>query len=157
MRRTGFGLAMLAVFGVAAAGGLVLAGCGGDDDGQDSAAGRAAERYVDAYNDRDFKTVCSMLSESYKEERQLGPGGAIEPEEGQLRTGCPQYFAEHTSGAPTSLTLDDVEEKGNVATAHLRSESEDAPGGEAELTLALARQPDGSWQVTDLTSSSASP
>jgi ketosteroid isomerase-like protein len=156
MRRTGIGLAVLAVLSAATVAGLVLGGCGGDDDGGDSAAERAAQRYVDAYNDRDFKTVCSMLTDSYKDERQFGPGGAIEREEGQLRTGCPQYFAEHTSGAPTSLTLDGVEERGNVATANLRSESEDAPG-EAELTLALARQPDGSWQVTDLTGSPASP
>jgi ketosteroid isomerase-like protein len=151
MRLTGIGLAVLCA---AAVGAAMLGGCGGDD-GQDSAAEQAAQRYVDAYNDRDFKTVCSMLTDSYKDERQFGPGGAIEPEEGQLRTGCPQYFAEHTSGAPTNLTLDDVEERGSVATAKLRSESEDA-SGEAELTLALARQPDGSWQVTDLTGSSAS-
>lgn len=146
MRRTGIGLAVLAAVGVAA-----LAGCGGgDDDGKDSAAGRAAQRYVDAYNDRDFKTVCSMLSESYKAERQLGPGGSIEPEEGELRTGCPQYFDEHTSGAATTLTLVDVEDKGSVATAHVRSESEDTDG-ETDLTMALTRQPDGAWQVNDLT------
>jgi ketosteroid isomerase-like protein len=145
MRRTGIGLAVVAVAWAGA-----LAGCGGDDDdGTDTAAGRAAQRYVDAYNDRDFKTVCSMLTDSYKDERQFGPGGAIEEEEGQLRTGCPQYFDEHTSGAPTTLTLDEVEENGSVALAKVRSESEDA-GGEADLTITLARQPDGSWQVNDL-------
>jgi hypothetical protein len=143
-------LAAVVVFAAA------LTGCG-DDDGQDSGAGRAAERYVDAYNDRDFNTVCAMLSESYKQERQFGPGGVLEPEEGELRTGCPQYFAEHTSGAPTKLELEEVEENGSAATANLRSEAEDAPSGEVELTLALARQPDGSWQVTDLTGASASP
>jgi ketosteroid isomerase-like protein len=141
-------LAVVVVFTVA------LTGCG-DDDGQES-AGRAAERYVDAYNDRDFKTVCAMLSESYKQERQFGPGGALEPEQDELRTGCPQYFAEHTSGAPTKLELEDVEENGSVATANLRSETEDARSGEVELTLALARQPDGSWKVTDLSGSAAS-
>jgi ketosteroid isomerase-like protein len=155
MRRTGIGLAVPGVLCAVAVAGAMLGGCGGDD-GQDSAAEQAAQRYVDAYNDRDFKTVCSMLTDSYKDERQFGPGGAIEREEGALRTGCPQYFAEHTSGAPTNLTLDGVEEKGSVATANLRSESEDAPGGEAELTLALARQPDGSWKITDLTGSSTS-
>jgi ketosteroid isomerase-like protein len=148
MRRIGIGQVVV----VAAVGAAILAGCGGDDNGKDSAVGRAAQRYVDAYNDRDFKTVCGMLSESYKDERQLGPGGAIEPEEGQLRTGCPQYFDEHTSGAPTTLTLLSAEENGNTGTAHLRSESEDT-GGEAELTLAMTRQPDGSWQVNDLTGS----
>jgi ketosteroid isomerase-like protein len=140
MRRTGIGLAVLAV---ACAG--ALAGCGGDDDdGTDTAARRAAQEYVDAYNDRDFKTVCTMLTDSYKDERQFGP------------TGCPQYFDEHTTGAPTTLTLVEVEENGSVARAKVRSESEDA-SGEVELTVALARQPDGSWQVNDLTGSSASP
>jgi ketosteroid isomerase-like protein len=146
MRRVWIGLGLLAVLCAAA-----VAGCGGNDNGTDTAAGRAAQRYVDAYNDRDFKTVCSMLSESYKEERQLGPGGAVEPEEGELRTGCPQYFDEHTSGAPTTLELLDVEENGSTATAHVRSKSEDAPGGETELTVALTRQADGAWQVSDLT------
>jgi ketosteroid isomerase-like protein len=140
MRRTGFGLVVLAV---ACAG--ALAGCGGDDDDStDTAAGRAAQEYVDAYNDRDFEAVCSMLTASYKDERQFGP------------TGCPQYFDEHTTGAPTTLTLVEVEENGSVATAKVRSESEDA-SGEVELTVALARQPDGSWQVNDLTGSSALP
>jgi ketosteroid isomerase-like protein len=140
MRRTGIGLAVLAV---ACAG--ALAGCGGDDDdGTDTAVERAAQEYVDAYNDRDFRTVCSMLTDSYKDERQIGP------------TGCPQYFAEHTTGAPTTLTLVEVEENGSVARAKVRSESEDA-SGEVELTVALARQPDGSWQVNDLTGSSALP
>jgi len=139
------GLGLLAIVCFAA-----LAGCGGDGDGNDTEAGRTAQRYVDAYNDRDFKTVCSLLSESYKDERQLGPGGAVEPEEGELRTGCPQYFDEHTSGAPTTLELLDVEENGPSATAHVRSKSEDARGGGAELTMALTRQPDGTWQVNDL-------
>jgi ketosteroid isomerase-like protein len=140
MRRMGIGLAVLAV---ACAG--ALAGCGGDDDdGTDTAAGRAAQEYVDAYNDRDFEAVCSMLTASYKDELQFGP------------TGCPQYFDEHTTGAPTTLTLVEVEENGSVATAKVRSESEDA-SGEVELTVALARQPDGSWQVNDLTGSSALP
>ena len=147
MRRTWIGIAVLAAVCAGA-----IAGCGGgDDNGKDTEAGRAAQRYVDAYNDRDFKTVCSMLSESYKEERQLGPGGAVEPEEGELRTGCPQYFDEHTSGAATTLTLLDAEQNGQVGTAHIRSESEDAPGGEAELNMGLAREPGGAWQVTDLT------
>jgi ketosteroid isomerase-like protein len=143
----GIGVAMLAVICAAA-----FAGCGGgDDNGKDTEAGRAAQKYVDAYNARDFKAVCTLLSESYKEERQLGPGGAVEPEEGELRTGCPQYFAEHTSGAATKLTLLDTEQNGEVGTAHIRSESEDTPGGEAELTMGLARGPNGTWQVTDLT------
>jgi hypothetical protein len=146
MGRTSTGIAVLAAVCAAA-----FAGCGGgDDNGKDTEVGRAAQKYVDAYNARDFKTVCSLLSESYKDERQLGPGGAVEPEEGELRTGCPQYFDEHTSGAATRLTLLDAEQRGQIGTAHLRSESEDTPAGEAELNMGLAREPNGTWQVTDL-------
>jgi ketosteroid isomerase-like protein len=151
MRTTGKGLVALAT--LCAVGAVMLAGCGGgDDDGTDTAAGRAAQQYVDAYNDRDFDTVCTLLSKSYKAERELVPGSAEEPEEeGELETGCAQYFKEHTGGATTTLTLVDVQEKGAVATAHIRSESEDNPDGEADETLGLARQRDGSWKVTDIT------
>src|SRR5919204_4936197 len=139
-RTTGIGLAAVTIV---CAG--LLAGCGGgDDNGTDTAAGRAAQQYVDAYNDRDFDTVCTLLSKSYKAERELVPGSAEEPEEeGELETGCAQYFKEHTGGATTTLTLVDVQEKGAVATAHIRSESEDTPGGEADETIGLARQRDG--------------
>ncbi len=148
MRATGIGLAALAL--VCAA---VIAGCGGgDDNGTDTAAGRAAQQYVDAYNARDFDRVCALLSKSYKAERELVPGSADEPEEeGELETGCAEYFKEHTGGASTTLTLVDVQEKGAVAMAHVRSKSEDNPGGEADETIGLARQRDGSWKVTDIT------
>jgi ketosteroid isomerase-like protein len=147
-RTTGIGLAALALVCAGA-----LWGCGGgDDNGTDTAAGRAAQQYVDAYNDRDFNQVCSLLSKSYKAERELTPGSGEEPEEeGELETGCADYFKEHTGGASTTLTLVDVQERGTVATAHIRSESEDTPGGEADETIGLARQADGSWKVTDIT------
>jgi ketosteroid isomerase-like protein len=152
-RTTGIGLAALAV----ACGGL-FAGCGGgDDNGTDTAAGRAAQQYVDAYNARDFNKVCSLLSKSYKAERELVPGSADEPdEEGELETGCAEYFKEHTGGATTTLTLVDVQNRGSVASAHVRSESSDTPGGEADETIGLARQRDGSWKVTDITAYSGS-
>lgn len=131
----------------------LLAGCGGGDDkGTDTPAGRAAAQYVDAYNARDFNRVCSLLSKSYKAERELVPGSADEPEEeGKLETGCAEYFKEHTGGAATTLTLVDVQENGAVANAHIRSESEDTPGGHADETIGLARQRDGSWKVSDIT------
>ncbi len=146
--RTGIGLAALLVVSLA-----LLAGCGGDDiEGVDTPAGQAAQRYVDAYNGRDFNQVCDLLSQSYKAERELVPGSAEEPEEeGELETGCAEYFKEHTGGASTKLTLLDVKVDGAVASAHIRSESEDTPGGEAEETIGLARQRDGSWKVTDIT------
>ncbi|HEY7121650.1 MAG TPA: hypothetical protein VH329_03735 [Solirubrobacterales bacterium] len=151
MRITGICLAGVcaAVLAVAA-----LAGCGGggSDNGTDTPAGRAAEAYVDAYNDRNFDQVCNLLSQSYKAERELVPGSAEEPgEEGELETGCAEYFKEHTGGATTTLTLVDVQEKGAVANAHIRSESEDTPGQVADETIGLGKQQDGSWKVTDIT------
>ena len=154
MRRTGIGLAVVAVACAAATvGGLLLVGCGGgDDNGTDTPAGRAAEQYVDAYNARDFDRVCTLLSKTYKTERQLVPGSSAEPEEeGELETGCAEYFKEHTGGAQTTLTLIDVQTRGAVANAHIRSKAEDTPGAEADETVGLARQPDGSWKVTDIT------
>jgi ketosteroid isomerase-like protein len=152
MRITAIVLAALAVC-AAAVGGVLLAGCGGGDaKGTDTPAGRVAQAYVDAYNDRDFNRVCDLLSQSYKAERELVPGTAEEPEEeGELEVGCAEYFKEHTGGAATTLTLVDVQQKGGVANAHIRSESQDLPGGEADETIGLALQKDGSWKVSDIT------
>ena len=146
MRRTGIGIAVLALLCAAA-----FAGCGsGDDNGKDTQVGRAAQKYVDAYNARDFDQVCTLLSNSYKTERELVPGSADEPEEeGELETGCAEYFKEHTAGAATKLTLLGASQKGQIGTAHLRSESEDTDG-KAEINMGWALEPNGAWQVTDL-------
>ena len=102
MRRTRIGIAVLSLICAAA-----FAGCGsGDDNGKDTEVGRAAQKYVDAYNARDFDELCNLLSQSYKAERELVPGSADEPEEeGELETGCAEYFKEHTAGAATKLTF----------------------------------------------------
>jgi ketosteroid isomerase-like protein len=147
MRRAGIGFAVLATLSLSLLGGC---GGGGDENGKDTAAGRAAQAYVDAYNSRDFKSVCGLLTESYKEEREIA--GPSTDEEGVSRSGCPQYFEEHTSGAQTKLTLVDVQENAKVATAHIQAESQDAPGGPSDQVLGLQEQPDGSWLVTDVTS-----
>jgi hypothetical protein len=149
MRLARIGLPVLAVVGAAA-----FTGCGGGggDDGKDTPAGRAAQAYVDAYNSRDFERFCGLLTESYKEEREIA--GPSRDEEGESRSGCPQYFEEHTSGATTKLTLGDVQVNGKAASAHVRSESEDTPGGQADQTVGLLEQPDGSWLVNDVTASS---
>jgi hypothetical protein len=146
MRRTRIGFAVLALICA-----LAFAGCGGgDDDGGDTDVGRAAQEYVDAYNARDFDKVCNLLSRSYKAERELVPGSAAEPEEeGELETTCSDYFKEHTAGAATKLTFLSAKQNGQVGTARLRSESEDT-NGEAEINMGWALEPNGAWQVTDL-------
>jgi ketosteroid isomerase-like protein len=133
MRRAGMTLVVLAAVGVC------VAGCGG---GSDSAAERAAQDYVDGYNAHDFERVCKLLSDSYKADLLAGEGEEIR---------CPEWFEEHTSGSATTLTLVDVEENGDQATAHVRSESADAPGAQNDLALRVARQPNGTWRVVDLT------
>src|SRR5689334_12626261 len=146
-RRTGIALAMGGTLCAA-----VLWGCGGggDDNGMDTPAGRAAQAYVDAYNGKQFTKLCGMFTESYRDERSIGPGGT--DEEGEARSKCSAYFREHTSGAETTLTLESVETRVDTATAHIRSESSDAPGGSAEQQVGLQKQPDGSWLVNDITS-----
>jgi ketosteroid isomerase-like protein len=148
MRRAGIGLA--ALIGCAIT--IAFAGCGGGsgDNGLDTPAGRTAQAYVDAYNGKHFTRLCEMLSESYKDERQIGPGGS--DEEGEERSKCGAYFREHTSGAETTLTLEEVRVDGNVAKAHVKIESQDSPAGNSDQTVGLEEQPDGSWLVTDVTS-----
>lgn len=146
MRPTGIGVTVLAVICAAA-----FAGCGGgDDNGQDTEAGRAAQEYVDAYNGHDFEDLCQLLSDSYKADLLAGEG----EEEEKIR--CPEWYEEHTSGAATTLTLAEVKEEGDQATAHIRSQSEDTAAAQNDQALRLMRQPNGSWQVTDLTTYSGS-
>jgi ketosteroid isomerase-like protein len=136
MRRTGIGLALLAIVGTA------LAGCGGGDN---SPAEQAAENYVDAYNGHDYERVCALLSDGYKADLLAGEGEEVE------KIKCAEWFEEHTGGSATTLTLGDVEENGGQATADVHSQSEDTAGAENELALRLARQPNGTWKVVDLT------
>ncbi|HSD24538.1 MAG TPA: hypothetical protein VLB79_09455 [Solirubrobacterales bacterium] len=145
MRRVGIGLAVAAAL---CAGAFAGCGGGGDDNGLDTPAGRAAQAYVDAYNGKHFTKLCELLSRSYKDERSIGPGGT--DEEGEARSKCPAYFREHTSGAETKLTLEEVRVNGGVAEAAVTSESEDAPGQGSQI-VGLQKQPDGSWLVNDVT------
>ena len=53
--------------------------------------------------------------------------------------------------AAATLTLIDVQKRGAIAKAHIRSKAEDTPGAKADETVGLARQSDGSWKVSDIT------
>jgi ketosteroid isomerase-like protein len=126
---------------LAAACGMLIIGCGDGSGSDQQSAKDAAQAYVDAYNAHDYGRVCDLLSDGYKQQLKA--------------SSCPAYLQEQSSGAATTLTLVDVQENGKAATVHVRSESEDTPGGQADQTLALQQQPDGSWQVSDVTSYSA--
>lgn len=112
----------------------VPVGCGGDDDSGDEGGAEAAARaYVDANNRRDFERVCDLYSDSYKQQLKVDD--------------CPGYLEEQTSGARTTLTLIDVQEQGDTATAHIRSTGEE---GSENITTGLVRE-NGSWRVTEST------
>src|SRR2546430_9687587 len=112
----------------------LVAGCGGGGGSDQQSAKDAAQAYVDATNARDFQRVCDLLSDSYKQQLKA--------------SNCPAYLEEQTSGAATTLTLVDVQEKGNHAAAHIRSHSETKSTDE---TAGFIRQQDGSWKLAVVT------
>jgi hypothetical protein len=110
-------------------------GCGGDDDGggdQPSAKG-TAQQYVDAQNDGDAATICSLYSDGLKE--QIGAA-----------QNCPGFVQEQSSGLETEFALVRVDEEGERATAVLTASSTE---GEQELEIEL-RRADGNWLITSL-------
>ena len=111
-------------------------GCGGDDDGggDQPSAEETAQRYVDAQNDHDAATICSLYSDRLKEQI-----GAVR--------NCPAFVQEQSSGAETSFELVGVEESGDRATAMLESSGES--GAPVPLTVTLERT-DRGWLITSL-------
>ena len=114
----------------------VPVGCGGDDDGggDQPSAEETAQQYVDAQNNGDAATICSLYSDGLKEEI------------GALRN-CPAFVQEQSSGAETNFELVGVEESGDRATAMLESSGES--GAPVPLTITLERT-DGGWLITSL-------
>jgi hypothetical protein len=110
-------------------------GCGGDDDGggDHPSAEETAQRYVDAQNDDDAATICSLYSDRLKE--QIGAA-----------RNCPAFIQEQTSGLETEFTLVRVDEEGDRATAVLTASSTE---GEQDLEIEL-RRADGGWLITSL-------
>src|SRR6266513_2278932 len=111
-----------------------LTGCGGGGGGIEPSARNAAQEYVDAWNKQDYAKVCDLYSDSYKQQLKA--------------SNCLAYLREQTSGAATTLTLVDVQERGNQAAAHIRSHSENKSSDE---TAGLIRQQDGSWKLAVVT------
>jgi hypothetical protein len=114
----------------------VPTGCGGDDDGggDQPSAEETAQQYVDAQNDGDAATICSLYSNGLKE--QIGAA-----------RNCAAFVQEQSSGAETSFELVGVEESGNRATAMLESSGES--GAPVPLSITLERQGER-WLITDL-------
>jgi hypothetical protein len=134
MRRTGIGLAVLAIV-CGAAFGVMLAGCGGGGDGGDedhaTTARETAQMYVQAQNAGDFAQVCELLGDPLRQ--QLGGDN------------CVNFLKEQTSGAPRhEYTLDTVGEGGDEATAYIITRGES--GKPVKLSLFLERR-DGEWKI----------
>jgi hypothetical protein len=116
----------------------VPTGCGGDDDGggDQPSAEETAQQYVDAQNDGDAATICSLYSNGLKE--QIGAA-----------RNCPAFVQEQSSGAETQFELVGVEEIGDQATATLSATTAEEGGGGRELTITLKREGD-TWVITEL-------
>jgi hypothetical protein len=126
MRRTGIGLAVLAVAFAAA-----LGGCGGGDG---ESAQEIAQGYADAQTEKDFDRVCVLLSDRLRE--QFGGDN------------CPSFLEEQSSGLPRRpFTLVSVDEDGDRAIATLETEGE--RGQPVRLQISLERQ-EGDWRVTSI-------
>jgi hypothetical protein len=134
MRRTGIGLALLAVLCSGVAGGVMLAGCGGDDSGdgdQPLSAEETAAAYVQAQNAGDFARVCSLLGDPLR--HQLAGDN------------CVNFLREQTSGAPRhSYTLKTVGASGDEGTAYITTVGE--TGKPVKLSLLMERR-DGEWKI----------
>jgi hypothetical protein len=134
MRRTGIGLAVLAVLWAGVAGGVMLTGCGGDDSGDGNhalSAEETARAYVQAQNAGDFARVCSLLGDPLHQ--QLGGGN------------CVNFLREQTSGAPRhTYTLKTVGASGDEGTAYITTVGE--TGKPVKLSLFLARR-DDEWKI----------
>ena len=128
MRHAGIRFAL-----TAAACAAILAGCGGEAGG-DQTAGETARDYVQARNQGDAGRVCELYSEELIQ--RLGASS------------CEAFVKEQTAGVATSYTLVSVKESGDRATATLRATAVDEVGG-GQLQITLERQ-DGEWRITSL-------
>jgi ketosteroid isomerase-like protein len=129
MRRAWIASALIAV---------VLAGCGGGGGDDQQSARDVAQAYVDANNARDFDRVCGLLSDTYEDQLKIG-------------SNCPAFLGEQTSGAPRTLTLIGVQEKGDTATARIRSRASDQSTLVGNETALFVRDREGDWRLVALT------
>jgi hypothetical protein len=130
MGHVGIRLALLA-----ASSALLLAGCGGDSAGEQTAR-EAARDYVQARNQGNAGRVCELYSQQLISE--LGASN------------CQAFVKEQTAGVATSLTIVGVKETGDHATATLRSTAAGETGSAGgPLKITLERQ-DGAWRITGL-------
>ena len=112
----------------------LAAGCGGGGGSQSQTAQGAAQEYVQARNQGDAGKVCELYSAELI--RQLHAAN------------CEAFVREQSSGVASSLTLIDVQQNGDRATATISS-SVAGQSGAGRLHITLEHQ-GGEWKVTAL-------
>ena len=124
------------------AAGLLLAGCGGDDEGEDTATTRgydspvpAAQEYVDAFGAGDFAAACEHIAAETL--ARVTEDGATPCEDVYAEGGEDvQVAQEQFDGA----TVDDPQVAGDRGTVRVTTSDD------SEIRLAVVLE-DGAWKV----------
>jgi hypothetical protein len=115
---------------------IAAAGCGGSSsDGGGENAQEAVAAYVQARNLDNSAEICDLYTDELKDSLQASD--------------CESFVAEHTSGAASKLTIVNVQENGDHATATLQSPSESENANPVQTTIELQKQ-DGEWKISSL-------
>ena len=120
---------------LAAACAALVAGCGGNGGGGNETARDAAQAYVQARNQGDAGKVCELYSDQLIQQLHA--------------SNCEAFVKEQSAGVGTSLTIVEVNQSGDTATATLEATASGEPTGGGHLRITLERQ-DGDGKITSL-------
>jgi ketosteroid isomerase-like protein len=120
---------------LAAACAALMAGCGGNGGGDTQTARDAALAYVQARNQGDAGKVCELYSDQLIQQLHA--------------SNCEAFVKEQSAGVGTSLTLVEVNQRGDTATATLEATASGEPTGGGHVRITLQRQ-NGEWKITSL-------
>lgn len=113
----------------------LVAGCGGNGGGENDTARDAAQAYVQARNQGDAGKVCELYSDQLIQQLHA--------------SNCEAFVKEQSAGVGTSLTLLEVNQSGDTATATLEATASGEPTGGGHVRITLEHQ-DGDWKITSL-------
>jgi ketosteroid isomerase-like protein len=120
---------------LAAACAALVVGCGGNGGGGNETARDAAQAYVQARNQGDAGKVCELYSDQLIHQLHA--------------SNCEAFVKEQSAGVGTSLTLVEVNQSGDTATATLEATASGEPTGGGHVRITLQRQ-NGDWKITSL-------
>jgi ketosteroid isomerase-like protein len=125
---------------VVAVGVMALADLGPFADETEADRARdSVERFFDAYEGRDFDTVCTLFSADVR--RQIEQVGATATKKGEPR-GCPEVLTARLGTKPakgTDVKIDSVRVSGNRAVADLEVKASGTRARSESLELQLER------------------